>query len=100
MNGAIFNLLLPACALSSGYVSIFLTISLIGSAAIIFSITTKSPVSTDVALVYADQSPQTDQNMYSIMLIVFTRIAKAPILRNGSSTIFDGYNRIITSKTR
>lgn len=108
MNLAIFNLLLPAAALSSGYVSLFLTISLIGSAVMIFLIARKARTSTDIALIHEHwclawkrcrllllsyavatvimmiglliASMQTDQNMFSIMLVVFTRIAAVPVV--------------------
>ena len=108
MNLAIFNLLLPAAALSSGYVSLFLTISLIGSAVMIFLIARKARISTDTPLIHEHwclawkrcrllllsyavatvimmiglliASMQTDQNMFSIMLVVFTRIAAVPVV--------------------
>jgi hypothetical protein len=108
LNLAIFNLLLPAAALSSGYVSLFLTISLIGSAVMIFLIARRSRMASGVALIdehwklawkrcrllmisYAVAtvimllglliaSLQTDHNMFSIMLVVFTRIAAVPIV--------------------
>ncbi len=108
MNLAVFNLLLPAAALSSGYVNIFLTIALIGSAVMIFLIARNARNSTGVALIdehwklawkrcrfllisysaatvimlvgWLIASMQTDYNMFSIILVVFTRIAAVPIV--------------------
>jgi len=108
MNLSIFHLLLPALALSSGYISVFLTISLIGSVAMIFLAFRKSLQKNDVELVHSHwllawkrcrlllisyaissvimllgllfASLQVDPNMFSIMLVVFSRIAAVPIV--------------------
>lgn len=106
MNLSIFHLLLPVAALSSGYISIFLTIALIGSVVIIFWIARKAYQRIDSELVHAHWQLawqrcrllliayaisavimllgwglallQTDANMYSIFLVVFSRIAVVP----------------------
>jgi len=108
MNLAIFHLLLPVAALSSGYISIFLSLALIGSAVMIFWVARRAKQTEDVALVqthwklawkrchllllsYAVSSVimllglllaslQVDQNMFTIMLVVFSRIAAVPIV--------------------
>jgi len=108
MNLAIFHLLLPVAALSSGYISIFLSLALIGSAVMIFWVARRAKQIEDVALVqthwklawkrchllllsYAVSSVimllglllaslQVDQNMFTIMLVVFSRIAAVPIV--------------------
>jgi len=108
MNLAIFHLLLPAAALSSGYVSILLSLALIASAVIIFWVARKALYGNDTALVKAHwqlawkrcrllligyalatvimllgwllASIQLDQNMFTIMLVVFSRIAAVPIV--------------------
>ncbi|MBE0439084.1 MAG: hypothetical protein IBX57_04805 [Gammaproteobacteria bacterium] len=108
MNLAIFHLLLPVAALSSGYMTIVLTISLIGSLLIMFYINYRSRtghqddfvalnwklawkrcrlllISYAIAalimllgLVLALIQP--DHGMYSIILVVFSRIAAVPIV--------------------
>lgn len=108
MNLAIFHLLLPVVALSSGYVSILLTLSLFGSAVMIFWIAQKAKCTEDSSLIHAHwqlawkrcrllliayaistvimllgwliASSQSDQNMHTIMLVVFSRIAAVPIV--------------------
>ena len=108
MNLAIFHLLLPVAALSSGYISLFLSLALIGSAVMIFLIARKASLVDDVNLVVMHRqlawkrcrlllvsyavstvimllgwllaSLQTDQNMFTIMLVVFSRIAAVPII--------------------
>ena len=108
MNLAIFHLLLPVVALSSGHIGILLTLSLIGSAVIIFWIAQKARRSEYSQLIYTHwklawhrchlllksyavstvimllgwlmASSQPDQNMYNIMLVVFSRIAAVPIV--------------------
>lgn len=108
MNLAIFHLLLPVAALSSGYVSLFLSLALIGSAVMIFWVAYKARQTDDVDFVRSHwqlawkrsrllliayavamvimllgwllASLQSDHNMLSIMLIVFTRIAAVPIV--------------------
>jgi len=108
MNLAIFHLLLPAVALSSGYVSPLLSLALIGSAVMIFWVARRAYQTEDVVLVkthwklawkrcrlllisYAVASVimllgllfaslQVDQNMFTIMLVVFSRIAAVPIV--------------------
>ena len=108
MNLAIFHLLLPVTALSSGYVSILLTLALTGSAVIIFWIYQKSKRTEDSSLIHAHwqlawhrcrlllisyavstvimllgwllASSQPDQNMHNIILVVFSRIAAVPII--------------------
>lgn len=108
MNLAIFHLLLPVAALSSGYVSILLSLALIGSAVMIFWLAYKVRKTDDVEFVQAHwklawkryqllliayaaatvimllgwilASLQADHNMFSIMLIVFTRIAAVPVV--------------------
>ncbi len=108
MNLAIFHLLLPVAALSSGYISIFLSLALIGSAVMIFLIARKARQVDDVNLVVMHRqlawkrcrlllvsyavstvimllawllaSLQTDHNMFTIMLVVFSRIAAVPII--------------------
>lgn len=108
MNLAIFHLLLPVAALSSGYVSLFLSLALLGSAVMIFWVAQKARQKEDVAFVQAHwqlawdryqlllmayaaaigimllgwllASLQTDPNMFKIMLVVFSRIAAVPIV--------------------
>jgi len=108
MNLAIFHLLLPVAALSSGYISTFLSLALIGSAVMIFLIARKARQTNDVNLVIVHRqlawrrcrlllisyavsavimlfglllaSLQADQNMFTIMLVVFSRIAAVPIV--------------------
>lgn len=108
MNLAIFHLLLPVAALSSGYVSILLSLALIGSMVMIFWAADKARRTDDVELVQAHWKLawkrcrllliaygisiaimlfgwilaclQTDQNMFIIMLVVFSRIAAVPII--------------------
>lgn len=108
MNLAIFHLLLPAAALSSGHVSVLLSLALIGSALMIFWVAYKAHQTNDVDFVQAHwqlawtryrlllisyavsmgimllgwllASLQTDHNMFSIMLVVFSRIAAVPIV--------------------
>jgi len=108
MNLAIFHLLLPVAALSSGYLRIFLSIALIGSILMISWVLHKSHQQDEVDLVTAHwqlawkrcrlliisyaiataimligwllASVQTDHNMFSIMLVVFSRIAAVPIV--------------------
>lgn len=108
MNLAMFHLLLPVAALSSGYVSILLSLALIGSAVMIFWTGYKVRSKDDVAFVQAHwklawkryqlllityaistvvmligwilASLQVDHNMFAIMLVVFSRIAAVPIV--------------------
>lgn len=108
MNLAIFHLLLPVAALSSGYISILLSLALIGSAVMIFWVAYKVRNIKDVEFVqehwklawkryqllliaYAVStvimllgwilaSLQADHNMFTIMLVVFSRIAAVPIV--------------------
>tara|TARA_R110001606_G_scaffold361754_7_gene515282 strand:+ start:199194 stop:199643 length:450 start_codon:yes stop_codon:yes gene_type:complete len=108
MNLAIFHLLLPVAALSSGYVSILLSLALMGSMVMIFWAAYKVRQTDDVEFVQAHwklawkryqllliayaissvimllgwvlASLQTDHNMFSIMLVVFSRIAAVPII--------------------
>jgi hypothetical protein len=108
MNLAIFHLLFPVAALSTGYVSILLSLALIGSAVMIFWVVYKLRRRDDVELVQAHwqlawkryqllliayaistvimllgwilASIQTDHNMFTIMLVVFSRIAAVPIV--------------------
>lgn len=108
MNLAIFHLLLPVAALSSGYISILLSLALIGSAVMIFWVAYKVRNIKDVDFVrehwklawkryqllliaYAVStvimllgwilaSLQADHNMFTIMLVVFSRIAAVPIV--------------------
>lgn len=108
MNLAIFHLLLPVVALSSGHIGALLTLSLTGSTVMIFWIYQKarqlenSPlshahwklawyrcrlllisyaVSTVIMLLgWLMASSQPDQNMHNIMLVVFSRIAAVPIV--------------------
>ncbi|MDC9725884.1 MAG: hypothetical protein PSN44_08235 [Gammaproteobacteria bacterium] len=108
MNLAIFHLLLPVAALSSGYISTFLSLALIGSAVMIFLVARKARQTSDVELVNAHRqlawrrcrllliayaistiimllgwllaSIQVDQNRVNIMLVVFSRIAAVPIV--------------------
>lgn len=108
MNLAIFHLLLPVAALSSGYVSMLLSLALIGSAVMIFWIAYKTrhiddnelvqthwklawkrcqllliayAISTVIMLLgWMLASIQTDHNMFIIMLVVFSRIAAVPII--------------------
>jgi len=108
MNLAIFHLLLPVAALSSGYISIFLSLALFGSAVMIFLVARRASLATDVEWVNTHwqlawkrsrlllvaytissvimllgwllASLQTDHNMFTIMLVVFSRIAAVPII--------------------
>jgi len=108
MNLSIFHLLLPVVALSSNYISIVLAISLFGSIIMIFSVAKKARQTTDVELVHTHwqvawkrcrlllisyaiatvimliglllASLQSDSNMFSIMLIVVSRIAVVPVV--------------------
>lgn len=108
MNLAIFHLLLPVAALSSGYISILLSLALIGSAVMIFWVAYKVRKTDDIEFVQAHwrlawqryqllliayavstvimllgwllASLQADHNMFTIMLVVFSRIAAVPIV--------------------
>jgi len=108
MNLAIFHLLMPVAALSSGYVSILLSLALISSAIMIFWVARKARQVDDSDLVTAHwqlawkrcrllliayavstvimllglllASLQADHNMFTIMLVVFSRIAAVPIV--------------------
>jgi len=108
MNLAIFHLLLPVAALSSGYISTFLSLALIGSAVMIFLVARKAHQENELELVIVHRklawkrcrllliayavstvimligwllaTIQVDQNMFSIMLVVFSRIAAVPIV--------------------
>ncbi len=108
MNLAVFHLLLPVVALSSGHVSVLLTLSLTGSAVMIFWIAIKARRAEYSQLVHVHwqlawyrcrlllvsyavsagimflgwllASSQPDQNMHHIMLVVFSRIAAVPIV--------------------
>lgn len=108
MNLAVFHLLLPVAALSSGYIVILLSLALIGSAVMIFWLAYKVRNIDDVEFVkthwklawkryqllfitYAIStvimllgwmlaSLQADHNMFNIMLVVFSRIAAAPLV--------------------
>jgi hypothetical protein len=108
MNLAVFHLLLPVVALSSGHISILLTLSLIGSVLMIFWIAQRARRSNDGQLIHAHwqlawhrchlllisyavstvimllgwlmAASQPDQNMHNIMLVVFSRIAVVPIV--------------------
>jgi hypothetical protein len=57
MNLAIFHLLLPVAALSSGYISILLSLALIGSAVMIFRVAYKVRKIDDVEFVQAHWKP-------------------------------------------
>jgi predicted neutral ceramidase superfamily lipid hydrolase len=107
MNLAIFHLLLPVAALSSGYLTLFLSLSLIGSFLMMWSIHQKAVTLTDAfARLHWQQawkrcrllllsyfvagvimllglllaSIQSDHGMYGILLVVFSRIAAVPIV--------------------
>lgn len=108
MNLAIFHLLLPVAALSSGYIKELLTLALIGSAMMMFWVYRQSYQAGDSELVnthwklawrrcrilliaYAVSASimglgwlltllQTDQNMKLIFLVIFTRIAVVPTI--------------------
>jgi hypothetical protein len=108
MNLAIFHLLLPVAALSSGYISMLLSLALIGSAVMIFWVAYKARNMDDVEFVQAHwklaweryqllliayavstiimllgwilASVQADHNMFTIILVVFSRIAAVPIV--------------------
>lgn len=108
MNLAIFHLLLPVVALSSGHIGALLTLSLIGSMVVILWIAQRARRCEDGQLVHAHwhlawrrcrlllisyavaigimllgwlmASSQPDQNMHNIMLVVFSRIAAVPIV--------------------
>lgn len=108
LNLAMFHLLLPVAALSSGYVSILLSLALIGSVVMIFWVAHRARKTDDGELVHAHwqlawkryqllliayaistaimllgwilASLQADHNMFTIMLFVFSRIAAVPIV--------------------
>ncbi len=108
MNLAIFHLLLPVAALSSGYISVLLTISLLGSLLMMFYIAYRARKIDDVSFVHQNwtlawkrcrllllsyliagiimllglllASVQADHGMYTIILVVFSRIAAVPIV--------------------
>ena len=108
MDLSIFHLILPVAGLSSGYLSLFLTISLIGSAVIIFWIAYRAHQKGQTDLVHQHwqlawkrcrwlliaymvsigimllgwllASLQVDHNMYTIFLVVFSRIAVVPTI--------------------
>lgn len=108
INLALFHLLLPVAALSSGHVAVLLTISLIGSASIIALIARRAARGSANALVdghwrlawqrcrlllmaygvsavimlvgYLLSLAQPDHNMATIMIVVFSRIAAVPIV--------------------
>jgi hypothetical protein len=108
MNLAIFHLLLPVAALSSGYISMLLSLALLGSAVMIFWGAYKVRTINDVGFVLAHwklawkryqllliayavstvimllgwilATLQVDHNMFTIILIVFSRIAAVPIV--------------------
>lgn len=108
MNLAIFHLMLPVAALSSGYISMLLSLALIGSAVMIFWVAYKARNMDDVGFVQAHwklaweryqllliayavstiimllgwilASLQADHNMFTIILVVFSRIAAVPIV--------------------
>lgn len=108
MNLAIFHLLLPVAALSSGYLSLLLTISLIGSAVMIAVNARQAYQQNDNEVVHAHRmlawkrcrlllmsyaiatgimllgwllsASQPDANMQTIMLVVFSRIAAVPVV--------------------
>ena len=108
MNLAIFHLLIPVAAFSSGYISILLSLALIGSAVMIFSAVYKVRQTGDAKFVQAHwklawkryqllliayaistvimlfgwvlASIQVDHNMFTIMLVIFSRIAAVPII--------------------
>lgn len=108
MNLAVFHLLLPVAALSSGYASLFLSLALIGSALMIFWVAYKARQIDDAEFVLVHwqlasdrfqlllisyavgleimllgwllASLQLDHNMFIIMLVVFSRSAAVPIV--------------------
>lgn len=109
MNLAIFHLLLPVAALSSGHITLLLTIALIGSLAMItmaavtahrdkgkseFELThqrlawkrckllllTYAVAGGIMLLGWLLSTMQTDTNMKMIELVVFSRIAAVPII--------------------
>ncbi len=108
MNLAIFHLLLPAAALSSGRISLLLSLALIGSVIMIVWVAYKAHQTNEVDFVQAHwqlawaryrllltayavsmgimllgwlvASLQADHHMFNIMLVVFSRIAAVPIV--------------------
>lgn len=108
MNLAIFHLLLPVAALSSGYMAILLTIALIGSLLMMFYINYRSRKAHEDDFVHLNWKLawkrsrlllisyaiaalimllglllaviQPDHGMYTIILVVFSRIAAVPIV--------------------
>lgn len=108
MNLAIFHLLLPVAALSSGYMSILLSLSLLGSVSMIIYIKFRAARGHEQEFIHMHwllawkrcrlllisyliaggimllglllASIQPDHGMYSIILVVFSRIAAVPIV--------------------
>ena len=107
MNLAIFHLLIPVAALSSGYITLLMSISLIGSLSMITWIgyrakqTTTDLIQTHwqlawkrckllliayavsagiMAIAWLIGLGQTDDNMKTIFMVVFSRIAVVPTI--------------------
>jgi len=108
MNLSIFHLLLPVAALSSGYITLFLSASLAGAVLMLFFIARRAKQgmasklvekhwqlawqrchlllmgygasATIMLLGFVFSLFQADPNMSSIMLVVFSRIAAVPII--------------------
>jgi len=108
MNLAIFHLLLPVAALSSGYMAVLLSLSLIGSLLMMLYINYRSQKEHEDDFIHSNWKLawkrcrlllvsyaiaamimglglllaliQPDHGMYTIILVVFSRIAAVPII--------------------